>query len=69
MAPFQVWSSTASRLQNHYTEAVYFLPLSYQKFLVVIPSTSQGWKTESTLEQPSGLEYGTHGLGIQRLNH
>ena len=25
--------------------------------------------TESTLEPPSGFEYGTIGLGIQHLNH
>ena len=54
---------------SHFGEAVYFLPLSSQKFLVLILSTSEGWKTESTLEQPSGLEHGTPGLRIQRLNH
>ena len=26
-APFYRWGSTASRLQSHYEEAVYFLPL------------------------------------------
>ena len=31
--------------------------------------TSEGWKAESTLEPPSGFEYGTPGLGIQRLDH
>ena len=55
--------------QSHFKEAVYFLPLSFQKFLVLILSTSEGWKTESTLEPPSGFERGTPGLGIQRLNH
>ena len=54
---------------SHFEEAVYFLPLSYQKFLVLILSTSEGWKAESTLEPPSGFEPGTPGLGIQRLNH
>ena len=53
---------------DHYEEAVYFLPLSSQKFLVLILSTSQGWKAESTLEPPSGFEPGTPGLGIQHLN-
>ena len=52
---------------SHFEEAVYFLPFSSQKFLVLILSTSEGWKAESTLEPPSGLEHGTPGLGIQRL--
>ena len=50
MAPFYGWGSSALRLQSHYEEAVYFLPLSSQKFLVLIWSTS---------EPPSGFEYGT----------
>ena len=54
---------------SHFEEAVYFLPLSFQKFLVLILPTSEGWKAESTLEPPSGFEHGTPGLGIQRLNH
>ena len=53
------WGSTASRLQHHYWEAVYFLPISSQKFLVLIWSTLEGWKAESTLELPSGFEHGT----------
>ena len=54
---------------SHFEEAVYFLLLSSQKFLVLILSTSEGWKTESNLEQPSGFEHGTLGLGIQSINH
>ena len=54
---------------SHFEEAVYFLPLSSQKFLVLILPTSEGWKAESTLEPPSGFEHGTPGLGIQCLNH
>ena len=50
-------------------EAVYFLPFSSQQFLVLILSTSEGWKAESNLEPPSGFEHGTPGLGIQHLNH
>ena len=49
MAPFYGWGWTASRLQNHYEKAVYFLLLSSQKFLVLIWSTSEGWKADSTL--------------------
>ena len=44
---------------SHSEEAVYFLPLSSQKFLVLILSTSQGWKAESTLKPPGGFEHGT----------
>ena len=53
---------------SHFEEAVYFLPLSSQKFLVLILSTSEG-KAEWTLEPPSGFENGTTGLGIRCLNH
>ena len=53
----------------HFEEAVYFLPFSSQKFLLLILSTSEGWNAESTLKPPSGFEQGTPGLGIQRLNH
>ena len=28
MAPFNGWGPTVSRLQSHYEQAVYFLPLS-----------------------------------------
>ena len=34
MAPFYGWGSTASRLQSHFKEAVYFIPISSQKFLI-----------------------------------
>ena len=54
---------------SHFEEGVYFLPFSSQKFLVLILSTSEGWKAELTLEPPSGFEHGTPGLDIQRLNH
>ena len=54
---------------SHFKEVVYFLPLSSQKFLVLILPTSEEWKAESTLEPSSGFEHGTLGLGIQRLNH
>ena len=54
---------------GHFEEAVYFLPLSSRKFLVLILSTSEGWKAESTLQPLNGFEHGAPGLGIQRLNH
>ena len=42
MAPFYGWGSTASTLHSYYEEIVYFLPLSFQKFLVLIRSISGG---------------------------
>ena len=54
---------------SHFEEAVYFLPFSSQKVLVLILLTSEGWQAESTLELPSGFEHRTPGLGIQHLNH
>ena len=68
MAPFYGWGSKLSQGYSHFDEAVYFLPLSSQKFLTLILPTSEGWKSESTLEPPSGFEHGTPGLGIQRLD-
>ena len=34
MAPFYGWGSTVSRLQSHYEETVYFLPISLSYFAV-----------------------------------
>ena len=62
MAPFYGWGSTVSRLEPLQGD-------SFQKFLVLILSPSEGRKTESTLEPPGGFEHRTLGLGIQHLNH
>ena len=69
MAPFFMDEVQLPQGYSHFEEAVYFLPLSSQKFPVLILSTWERWKTESTLEPPSGFEHGTPGLGVQRLNH
>ena len=69
MPPFYGWGSTVSRLQSHYGEAVYFLPLSSQIFLVLISLTSEGLKSETALEPPIGFKHGTLGLGIQDLGN
>ena len=61
MASFYGWGSIASRLQSHYGEVVYFLPLSSQKFLVLIWSILEGQKAESTLEPFNGFEHGIPG--------
>ena len=66
MPPFYGWGSTVS---SHYKEAVYFLPLSSQEFLVLNWSTSDRWKVELNLEPSSDFEPGTPGLGMKRLNH
>ena len=55
MLPFCGWDSTALRLQSHYEETFYFLPLNPQNLLVLIWSTSEDWKAELTLEPSSGL--------------
>ena len=44
------WGSPVSRLQHHYKETVYFLPVSSQEVLVFNQLTSEGWHTELTLE-------------------
>ena len=54
---------------SHFEEAVYFITLSSQKLLVLILSTSEGWKTESTLEPTNGFDHETPGLRNQHLNH
>ena len=56
MTPFYgQWGSIVSRLQSHYDQMAYLLPLSPQKFLVLLWSTSEGWKAESTLNSSSSL--------------
>ena len=50
--------------QSHIEEAIYFLLLISQKFLVLILSTSERLKAESTLELPSGFKHKTPVLGI-----
>ena len=69
MAPFYEWGSAVSRLQYHYEETIYFLPLNPQKVLVLIWPTSEGWKAELTLEPLSCFEPGPPELGIQRPNN
>ena len=69
MARFYGWGSTASRLQRHKQETAYLPSLSPQEYLVLILSTSEQRKAESTLEPLSGFEPRTLGLGIQHVNH
>ena len=58
MTPFYGWFQLPQGY-SYFEEAVYFLPFSSQKFLVLILSTSGGWEAESTLEPPSSFEHGT----------
>ena len=53
--------------QSHFKEAVYFLRLSFQRFLVLILSTSEGCPAALALEPPSGFEFGIPGLGSSTL--
>ena len=57
MAPFYGWGSTVSRLEPLRGGSL-LLPLSPHKFLILTLSTSEGWKTESTLEPPVVLNTG-----------
>ena len=52
MAPFYGWGSTASRLQRHYEETAYFLPLSFQKFVILIRSTTKDERLRRTVSHP-----------------
>ena len=50
------------------TRKLYFLMLISQAFVVLIWSTSEGYMAVPTLDPPSGVEQGTPGMRIQRLN-
>ena len=67
MAPF-LWMGSDCLMA---TEALRgdFLPLSSLEFLLLIWSTSKGWKAELTLEPSGGFEPKTLELGIQHFNH
>ena len=55
MAPFFMDGVQLPQGCSHFEEAVYFLPFSSQKFLLLILLTSEEWKAESTLEPYSGF--------------
>ena len=42
---------------SHFEEAAYFITLGSQKFMVLVLSTSEGLKAESTLELPNGFDH------------
>ena len=58
--------STVSRLQSHYEETVYLLPLTPHNLLVLIWSTSEGWVD---LGATQIFETATPGLGTYSPNH
>ena len=53
MAPFCGWDATASKLYKATMRRQFTF---YQKFLVLIKSVSEGWKTEMTLKPSIGFE-------------
>ena len=68
MARFYRRGSTASRLEPLRGGSLRFTT-KFPEFRVLILSTSEGWRAESTLGPPSGFEHGTPGLENQPLNH
>ena len=54
------------QLRGH---SLLFTPLSFQEYLVLISSISEGWKFEPNLEPLCEFEPGIPGLGNQPLNH
>ena len=54
---------------SHLEEAVYILPLNSEKFMVLILSTSEWWKSELILEPSSGFEHWNPGFWTQCFNH
>ena len=69
MATLYRSGSTASRLPEPLQGGSLLFTTKWQKFLVLIWSTSEEWKAKSTLEPLSGFLFGIPGLGIQHLNH
>ena len=55
---FYGWGSTASRLQSHFEETLYFLPFSSQDLLVLVESTSGGWRLSQPWSYPVVLNLG-----------
>ena len=68
VAAFYGWGSTASKLEALQGGSLFF-PKKFPEIPGTHFTTSEGWKTESTLQPPSGFEHDTPGLGIQHLNH
>ena len=52
-----------------FMDGVQIFTTKFPEFLVLISSTSEGLRAESTLEPLSNFKYGTSVLEIQRLNH
>ena len=68
MSPFYGWGSAASRLQSHYKEAFYFLPLSYKEFWFSFGQPRKGERLSQPWSHQLVLNTGSRGLGIQRKN-
>ena len=57
MVHFYGWGSTTSRLETHYEEAVNYLQLSSQKFLVLTVSGVSGFNNLTVKNYPSSNIY------------
>ena len=71
-APFYGWSSTVSKLQSHYEETVYFLPLSSLDFWYSILQQNKEFKKSSKtliLVQTLKKELKMSESGVQILMH
>ena len=66
MASFYGWGSTASRLKPLWQGSLLY-NTKFLKILILILSTSEGWKAELILEPPNVFDHETPGLGIQHL--
>ena len=69
MAPFYGWGSTASRLESHFEEAVYFLPLSSQKLLVLMDEKLNRARSHPVVLNTGPLDLESSALTTRPLLH
>ena len=69
IAPFYGWGSTASRLESHFEEAVYFLPLSSQKLLVLMDEKLNRARSHPVVLNTGPLDLESSALTARPLFH